>query len=630
MTVCSWFRALSCTALVAASACSAQGLHESVTGAVPFEHVGSRIVGSVRLSASSSDSTWLVVVGSSSIRTVRPGGPPGSIAIPSGATGAFGSGAASISGFASHNRDAVAVGDPGFSQGRGRVSIYFGGPGFAGLPSLTLEGQSSGDLFGAAVADVGDVNGDGYNDLGVGAPGRNSGTGYVSVYLGGPTPSATAAVTVNGYSERDLFGTAITAGGDLDQDGYGDYVIGAPGGAEGVGMILVVHGQPGSPATRTQVVTFQGGPLTYESNRPRFGAALLGGKDLDGDGVLDLVVGAPGLAEGRGRAYLLHEAGGGISQEWWEFGGETAFDGFGSALAAGPFVNPSKLDLAVGAPGMNEGRGAAVLYYGGTSFDAEPDVFVLGSDVDDAFGTSVASARLFRQAPASQLVAGAPFADLGAPNAGAAFFYAVPPAVAVEQTALSIESDGNLLQPNAYTSTRPRFSLRLGSGSIDLATAEVTIDGVKQDVRSMSEQGAGAPSHSLASVELAVAELTEGPHELRAKLYDMAHSVVGTAQLTFIAAARLRIESPQVVPNPAVSAAHLVFTLTRPAAYQFRLFDVSGRQIFHQAAIGEPAENRVRLGWDSNRPSPGMYFYVLDASYQQQRSSARGRLVLTR
>src|SRR5262249_18365487 len=72
------------------------------------------------------------------------------------------------------------IGNPGL------VFVYFGGPGADAKPDLVIRGELESDDFGAAIADAGDLNGDGVHDLAVGAPGYDGDRGRVQVYLGGP------------------------------------------------------------------------------------------------------------------------------------------------------------------------------------------------------------------------------------------------------------------------------------------------------------------------------------------------------------------------------------------------------------------------------------------------------------
>ncbi len=81
---------------------------------------------------------------------------------------------------------------------------------------------------------MGDMNGDGYDDFIVGAPGNNSGTGAAYIFYGGPEfdynmNTSHANVTLVGYSKGDLFGWDVASAGDVNNDGYDDIIIGAPG-----------------------------------------------------------------------------------------------------------------------------------------------------------------------------------------------------------------------------------------------------------------------------------------------------------------------------------------------------------------------------------------------------------------
>jgi hypothetical protein len=109
----------------------------------------------------------------------------------------------------------VAVGSPNAEMGRGRVDVFYGGPsGIGSTPSLTLRGAAMGDLFGRSVASAGDVNGDGFADLIVGAdgadPGGRMGAGTASVYLGGSGwLSMTPHRVLEGAAGGDWFGVSV-------------------------------------------------------------------------------------------------------------------------------------------------------------------------------------------------------------------------------------------------------------------------------------------------------------------------------------------------------------------------------------------------------------------------------------
>ena len=131
----------------------------------------------------------------------------------------------------------------------GQAYIYLGSAaGLASSPAVTLVGPETnvGDSFGRWVATAGDVNGDGYADVAVGADaegdrsvgadgGLNTPAGWVHVYLGSPTgPASSPTVTLSGPDGAgSWFGRCVTGAGDVNGDGYGDLIVGADADAGG-------------------------------------------------------------------------------------------------------------------------------------------------------------------------------------------------------------------------------------------------------------------------------------------------------------------------------------------------------------------------------------------------------------
>ena len=182
----------------------------------------------------------------------------------------------------------------------GRVRVWYGGPnGPAAIPGLVLEGLPATTTYGWAVAALGDVNGDGICDLGVGAPDEdNVGRAYVYAGTRGRSQWGYPIWSSKGLVAGGRFGEALGGGGDLNGDGLADFAIGSPS-ADGLqqdeGGVRLWYGKRLVPDALPAAVF---GPGLLGA---RFGASFAPLADFNGDGFADLVIGAPGQA---GRVYV--------------------------------------------------------------------------------------------------------------------------------------------------------------------------------------------------------------------------------------------------------------------------------------------------------------------------------------
>ncbi len=181
----------------------------------------------------------------------------------------------------------------------------------------------NGDTFGSDVAGIGDINGDGIEDIAVGARyDADGGTDRGAVYIlflnsdgtvkGEQKISDTQGGLVATLSDGDKFGVSVAGLGDIDGDGVGDLVIGADGASNGRGAVHIVFLQAnGTVKADQEISSVTGGLSATLDSGDQFGLSAAGLGDLDGDGVVAAIVGAISDDDGgtdRGAVYILELA----------------------------------------------------------------------------------------------------------------------------------------------------------------------------------------------------------------------------------------------------------------------------------------------------------------------------------
>ena len=284
----------------------------------------------------------------------------------------------------------VIIGASGYSGNRGKVYEYHGGmSGLSSTPNWTAAGENANDYFGCSVSSAGDVNGDGYSDVIIGAYGFTSNTGKVYVYRGSASglPVLPNWIAMGEYT-NDKFGFSVSTAGDVNGDGYSDVIIGAYLGAS-CGKVYVYNGSSSglsSTANWTAV-----GQLAADY----FGSSVSTAGDVNGEGYSDVIVGAIIQGNFNGKVYAYYGSASGLSLTAnWTATGENANDQLGcSVSSAGDINGDGYSDVIVGANKYSGNKGKVYVYYGSfTGLPSTPNWTTLGENTNDEFGWAVSTA----------------------------------------------------------------------------------------------------------------------------------------------------------------------------------------------------------------------------------------------
>ncbi len=273
----------------------------------------------------------------------------------------------------------------------------------------TAQGNQARGHFGISVGSAGDVNCDDFDDIIVGASAYDNGQeneGRAFVYYGSLSGlSDTADWTAESNVVGAGFGRSVAAVGDVNGDGYDDVIVGAPQFTNdqiSEGAAFVYYGCSSSSGGLSNIANWTAEGNYAEGN---FGSSVASAGKVNDDDYDDVIVGAPSYGqEDRGAAFVYYGSSWGLSQVAdWTAHGDQKYAHFGHSVAAGDVNNDDYDDVIVGAPGYGRGReGTAFVFYGsplglpdadsdGRAWPNDADWTAESDQVNAYFGGSVAA-----------------------------------------------------------------------------------------------------------------------------------------------------------------------------------------------------------------------------------------------
>ena len=418
---------------------------------------------------------------------------------------------------------------------------------------VIIQGDAEGDFAGRSVSGAGDVNGDGYADLLIGAvAGDDGGESAGEAYLvfgkgsgfGSPDDTGRRVVDLTGLAPADGFiiqgaaagdftGISVSGAGDVNGDGYADLIVGAyrgDDGGESAGAAYLVFGRAsgmGRVLDLSRLAEADGVIIHGDRSGDRAGISVSGAGDVNGDGYADLIVGSyrgDYVGESAGAAYLVFGKASGIGRrdgtgrvldlsrlaeaDGMIIRGDGPGDRAGlSVSGAGDVNGDGYADLLVGAPLGDDGgtdAGAAYLVFGKASgtgrvldlsdLDGADGFTIQGDEAGDRAGYSISGAGDVNGDGYADLIVGAPRGDDGGGEAGEAYVlfggsFGLGGLSTEEEAVLGTDGD-DLLNGNGQT------RVMLAGAGDDVLTLDGTANLLKFD------GGSGTDTLSLANPDV--------------------------------------------------------------------------------------------------------------------------------
>jgi hypothetical protein len=324
--------------------------------------------------------------------------------------------------------------------------------------AFNLANLNSNDISGNSVASAGDVNGDGIDDLIVGAPGASTSAGQSYVIFGSKSSwsspisflslNGANGFTINGINTGDESGWSVASAGDVNGDGIGDLIVGAPFASSVAGQIYVIFGRKNSWSSPISLLSLNGNNgFIINGINPNDGTgySVAGAGDINGDSIDDLIVGVTGASSSTGQSVVVF----GSKNPWSSYINLSNLDGTngfilngtlgsisGWSVARAGDVNGDGIgDLIVGAidasPNGNFQAGQSYVVFGSKnrwnslinllSLNGANGFILNGINAGDHIGWSVASAGDVNGVGIGDIIVGAPGSSTAGPSSGQSY-----------------------------------------------------------------------------------------------------------------------------------------------------------------------------------------------------------------
>lgn len=316
---------------------------------------------------------------------------------------------------------------------------------------FTFKGNDGSDQSGISVSSAGDVNGDGYDDLIIGAYGTNfyKGTAYV-IYGENNNPGSIDLSTIEdkgftivGAQSYDYTGCSVSSAGDVNGDGYDDIIVGAYGAdpttpvfLNNAGISYVIYGSANNPGNINlfSALGSKGYAILGSAESATSGASVSSAGDMNGDGYDDIIIGEKNSYGQGGISYVIFGSANNsetinlslsLGTKGFAITGSNAGDLSGSSVSsAGDFNNDGYSDIIIGAhnasPGAKAYAGISYVIFGSATNPGTINLAVglgnkgfaiIGGAANDHSGRSVASAGDVNGDGFSDIIIGANYAS---------------------------------------------------------------------------------------------------------------------------------------------------------------------------------------------------------------------------